>query len=426
VRAAEAFASGPAATAGVPAQVAALTEGVLKAMLLSRLKLATAVLLAFALAAVGLGYPGAPPASARPPRPDRPAGKKPAPAPATWPVRATLEGHKDGVYSVAYSRDGKLLATASYDGTVKVWDAETGRPLATLEGHEGKVRHVAFAPDGKRLATAGEDRTARVWDVAKGRELQKVAHTDPVRAVAFTPDGKTLIAGGGYHKAEEGDSRGELRLWDVATGKERGPLSRVPPQGVHELILSADGKVLVTGSGNTFTVWDWDGKAGLKERHSDQAEESHFVYGLALSPDGATLAVTWDAKVYLYETATGKRRAALEKSDGVCWHTLVYSPDGRTVVASIVLQEEDGDWVVQRWSLLREWDTTTGKARESAFVEGAVASLAFSPDGKSLAVGGRGGTRFPVGDPIDVSRIEETKDGPVKILRLKKGPAGAK
>jgi RNA polymerase sigma factor (sigma-70 family) len=422
MKAAAAFASNSTATA-VSASVAALTEGVLKSMLLNKLKVVVAALLLTTMAIAGIGYFDGPRAAAGPEEKkktseDRLAEKKPGPRlESTWPVRATLQGHSEGVFSVAFSRDGKLLATASYDGTVRLWSVVSRKCLATLSGHEGKVHHAAFSPDGKLLATAGEDKTSRVWDVKRGVEIQKMVHADSVRVVAFTPDGKTLIAGGGVIDPDA--SRGELRRWDPDTGKEQPPFGAVPGKCVHDLALSKDGKVLVTANGNAFTIWDIDEKGQLKERCSAQAEESAFVYGMSLSADGKTLAITWDAKVYLYETATGKLRATMEKSYVGCWGPLILSPDGKTVAAAIVMQEKEGDWIVQRRSMIRTWDVQTGKVRKTVIVQGSLASMAFAPDGKTLAAGFRGGVRFPDGKTINFARLEEEKDGTVKLLSVK-------
>ena len=143
-------------------------------------------------------------------------------------------------------------------------------------------------------------------------------------------------------------------------------MAQGPTKGVHALVLSLDGKLLITATGNAFTIWQWDGKGQLKELHTAQAQESAFVYGMALSPDDKTLAITWDAKVHLYDVASGQLRITLEKSHVGCWGPLVYSPDGTTVAASIIMQEEEGDWVVQRRTFLRTWDTATGKARNTS------------------------------------------------------------
>ena len=108
-------------------------------------------------------------------------------------VRATLRGHSDVVRGVAFSPDGKHIATASDDQTAKVWDAETGKELLTLRGHADSVIAVAFSPDGKRLATASEDHTAKVRDAETGKELLTLrGHSDSVYGVAFSPDGKRL------------------------------------------------------------------------------------------------------------------------------------------------------------------------------------------------------------------------------------------
>jgi WD40 repeat protein len=242
-----------------------------------------------------------------------------------------------------------------------------------------------------------------------------------VCGAAFTPDGKTVIAWGGVHDPDGGKGRGEIRLWDPATGEERTPLNTIPATRVNDLLVSPDGKILITSSGNTFTIWDWDGKGELKQRQSYQAAESHFIYGMALAPDGKTLAVTTDATVKLYEVATGQQRDELEKSLVNCWDGVLFSPDGKRVAAHIVVEERDGEWVVQRRTLFRVWDVATGKVRETFDVKAVIRSAAFGPDGHSLAVGCRGGTKFKTKgeDIIDLSTIVEERDGAVQLLRRK-------
>ena len=121
--------------------------------------------------------------------------------------------HDKAVSSVAYSPDGKTLASGSSDNTIKLWDVKTGKEQATLEGHTDAVFSVAYSPDGKTLASGSVDKTIKLWDVATGKEQATLkGHTEAVISVAYSPDGKTLASG----------SRDKtIKLWDVKTGKEQ-------------------------------------------------------------------------------------------------------------------------------------------------------------------------------------------------------------
>ena len=137
-------------------------------------------------------------------------------------LRATLQGHTDAVVSVAFSPDSKTLASASYDGTLKLWDMTTGKERATLGEYKGCLGCVAFSPDGKTLASGAigspvyfpDLKNVKLWDVATGKvRTTRKGHTGHVHSVAFSPDGKTLAS-----------VSGDVKLWDVATNKERATL----------------------------------------------------------------------------------------------------------------------------------------------------------------------------------------------------------
>jgi len=230
-------------------------------------------------------------------------------------TRMTLRGHSGPVNSVAFSPDGKRLATASYDQTAKVWDAESGQELLTLRGHGAFVLGVAFSPDGKRLATASGDGTAKVWDAEGGKELLTLrGHGDVVLGVAFSPDGKRLATASKDRTA---------KVWDAESGKELLTL-RGHSGDVLSVAFSPDGKRLATGSWDqTAKVWDAEsGKELLTLRLLGVVSE------VAFSPNGKRVATaSADKTARVWDAESGKELLNFGRSSAVL--SVAFSPDGK-------------------------------------------------------------------------------------------------
>ncbi|HEY7308607.1 MAG TPA: sigma-70 family RNA polymerase sigma factor [Gemmataceae bacterium] len=376
----------------VSAQVAALVESGMHVLGASKLNLVASVLLILCLAAAGGAIAALQaPAEKTPPAQSEPApesvreGKKsfagsrrdrlgdPLPAHALARLGTSRLRHGGWFTAMTYSPDGKTLASAAHDGTVRLWDAATGKALRLLGDDEQRripyspsrwVFCLAFAPDGKRLAAGDHVHdwpagALHIWDTATGKEERRfMAHSGGVFAVAFSPDGKTL--------ASSGAKDGKLRLWDAATGKGLHVLNAGGPAGW--LAFSADGKTLASAGGNLVRLWN---AADGTERKQLQGHRD-AITGMAFRPDGKELAsVGKDKTLRLWNPVTGRQ---LE-----CWtrpnvlHGVAFSPNGKTLATG-----GSGPIVL--------WNAATGEEeRRLRHPGGEVTDLAFSPDGKTLA-----------------------------------------
>jgi WD40 repeat protein len=219
------------------------------------------------------------------------------------PQRAIFRGHTGPILGVTATSDGKILASWSQDGMIKLWDVAAGRECATLRSH---ACHVAFSPDGKTLAATGwDDRTVRLWNLNLGRGWTTFgAHLADVSSVAFSPDGRTLASGG---------QDGAIRLWEVDTGVEQASL-RGHVSHVECLAFSPDGKTLASGDG-VGAVKLWDVASGKNTATlNGHREELECV---AFSLDGRTLAsLCIEETIHLWDTASRQHLATRAKSYG--------------------------------------------------------------------------------------------------------------
>lgn len=247
-----------------------------------------------------------------------------------WDVASGTElvamEHPDYVYSVAYHPDGSLLASGCNDGVVRVWDAATGESVAVLEGHTSTVTSVAFSPDGTVLASASDDYSVRVWDAATGAELFMIEHPDSVKSVTFSPDGALLATG---------TTGGIAYVWDAATGAAVTELAGHTDY-VRSVAFSPDGTLLASGSDDqTVRVWQAEGD-GMYSELAVLPGHQDYVRSVAFSPDGTLIASgSDDATVRVWQAAADGEFTDLAVLTG---HTdyvrgVAFSPDG-TLIAS--------------------------------------------------------------------------------------------
>jgi WD40 repeat protein len=269
-----------------------------------------------------------------------------------------------GSWSVSFSPDGRTFVSAGALGAFYLWDAASKRMLRTFAGHVGSVFSVAFSPDGRTIVSGSEDETLKLWDAATGQELRTFrGHTDSIWAVAFSPDGRTLVSA---------SSDTTLKLWDSASGTELHTLTG-HDAGVSSAVFSPDGNTIVSGSrDNTLKLWDVATRRELRTLSGHTGAVTAVVF----SPDGHTIVSgSEDQTLKLWDTTSGRVQTLLHGEDGGT--VVAFSSDGRTLVSG----SSSG-------KALRLWDTVTGRELRT-FTEhaGEVLSVAFSPDGRTVAAG---------------------------------------
>ncbi len=267
-------------------------------------------------------------------------------------------------HTVAFSPDGRWFASAQVGGMVRLWDASTWQEVRTLTGHPEGVNAIAFSPSGRQLASASRDKTLKLWEVATGRDLRTLTgHSRPLRRVAFSPDGNWLASG---------SEDKTVKLWDAATGKAVRTLTD-HTSSVLGVAFSPDGNWLASGSGDK-TVKLWEAATGKAVR--TLTGHTRSVYAVAFSPDGNWLASGGDT-LKLWQVTTGQERLSLASRD-------------RTGVVLDIAFSPNGQWLASGYwaSKVKLWDVTTG--REGATLGGltsSVANVTVSHDGHRIAWG---------------------------------------
>jgi WD40 repeat protein len=298
------------------------------------------------------------------------------PNPPDFVLDRTFKGHNGWVTAVAFSPDGRRLASGSWDRTVKFWAVSTGEKLDTVSDNMKEVQSLAFSRDGRWLATENSSDTTSLRDSRTGQEVRKLPTERPLGApgsnwvysIAFSPDGRWL--------ASAIDDR-TVRIWDVYTGQKVRDLTGLRRAVVY-IAFSPDGRFLATGDDQkTIRIWDPASGEGIYKLSGHKKR----VYAVAFSPDGRWLAsASADKTVKIWSLATGRELRTLT-GHGDLVTCLAFSPDGRWLVS--------GSWD----KTVKIWDVEVGRELQTLIGnDHAVYSIAFDSRGGWLASGSEDGT----------------------------------
>ncbi|MBE9031839.1 TIR domain-containing protein [filamentous cyanobacterium LEGE 11480] len=293
----------------------------------------------------------------------------------TGKLRQTIKAHQGKVWSVQFGPQGKRLASSSEDKTIKLWDIQTGQLQKTLQDHQSSVRHIAFRPDGQVLASAGADNIIKLWDIASGKVIVNLTgHVDWVRRVRFSPDGRTLASA---------SSDRTVKLWNVPQGKKftwqnvyqinmlQGHIGQI-----YDVNFSPDGQTVVTASADQ-TSRLWRIRGGVEQ----QALVGHTskIHELSFSPNSQLLATgSRDKTIKLWDAKQRRLVQTLDNAGSVVL-SVRFSPNGDRIASG------SGDGTLRIWQKQDGQKFTLSKTLKLHKAE--LQALAFSPDGKQLATG---------------------------------------
>jgi len=276
---------------------------------------------------------------------------------------------KGGVSCFTFSADSRRLASGSA-GFIRIWDTATGKQIKHFPAHDVEVAALAFAPDGQAIVSGGSDGTVRLWETASGKELRKYgSDLAAVAAVTFAPDGTRIAAA---------ERNSVVHLWDPASGKDLGKLAGDGSR-LFAIAFSPDSKMLVVGSKTIIRLWDVANARELRQFGrpvSDDVTSHNNDVTMAFSADGTMLA-SGGRSIRLWDVATANEiRSFGDPSRRVC--SLAFSGDGKTLAVG------GGDHEIHFWNVATGKELDPGDAHRDR-----ATAVAWSPDGKLIATGGQ-------------------------------------